>query len=96
MTFLLVYEGGFHWPKPTQIGSLCKAEQGAQKGRLRVIKTRNRRGWVVGVAATVIFCGFGWGHPQGRFLANRPKRGNPFRLTLNDPSFRSMGEISPF
>jgi hypothetical protein len=41
---------------------------------------RNRRGWVVGVAATVIFCGFGWGHPQARFLPNWPPRGNLFRL----------------
>ena len=42
------------------------------------MEKRNRRGWVVGVAATVIICGFGWGHPQARFVANRSKGCNPY------------------
>ena len=43
-----------------------------------VWEKRNRRGWVVGVAATVIICGFGWGHPQARLVANRSKGCNPY------------------
>jgi len=37
---------------------------------------------VVGVAATVIFCGFGWGHPQEIFLTGLPKAGNTFGYFL--------------
>jgi len=43
-----------------------------------LLKKGNRRGWVVGVTATVIICGFGWGHPQDLFLAGLHMAGNPF------------------
>jgi len=43
-----------------------------------LLKKGNRRGWVVGVTASVIICGFGWGHPQAIFLAGLIDAGNPF------------------
>ena len=51
---------------------------------------------MVGVTASVIICGFGWGHPQAIFLAGLIDAGNPlgyiFLVEIHGVALTFLGE----